>query len=190
MNVVDVGIEAQEMKSTNRSARALAWTARAALVLALAGCGTPTQRPLDRSPMGEAPRVEQPAPTPVAPAHAPARGLPLAAPHAVSTHDELRRQAAERMVAADPNGTYLGEVPAVLLAIPVLEVELNRDGSVKQIRVLRRPSQAEDTIELAIAAVRKAAPYGDVSRLPKPWKFNEVFLFDDDRRFKPRTLDD
>jgi hypothetical protein len=29
----------------------------------------------------------------------------------------------------------------------------------------------------------------DVSRLPHPWKWAEVFLFDDDRRFKPRTLD-
>jgi hypothetical protein len=28
-----------------------------------------------------------------------------------------------------------------------------------------------------------------MSRLPRPWKFAEVFLFDDDRRFKPRTLD-
>ena len=43
---------------------------------------------------------------------------------------------------------------------------------------------------MAVAAVRRAAPFGDVSRLPKPWKFVEVFLFDDDRRFKPRTLDD
>ncbi len=183
-----VGIGMRDMKSTNRGARALSWIMRAGLVLALAGCGTPTQRPLDRSPMTEAPRVEQPAP--VVETRLPARGLPLAPPHAVVTHEDLRRQAAERMVAADPNGTYMGEVPAVLLAIPVLEVELNRDGSVKSIRVLRRPSQAEDTIDLAIAAVRKAAPYGDLSRLPKPWKFAEVFLFDDDRRFKPRTLDD
>jgi hypothetical protein len=37
--------------------------------------------------------------------------------------------------------------------------------------------------------VRRAAPFGDVSRLPRPWKFSEVFLFDDNRRFKPRTLD-
>ena len=71
---------------------------RAGLVLALAGCGTPTQRPLDRSPMTEAPRVEQPAP--VVETRLPARGLPLAPPHAVVTHEDLRRQAAERMVAA------------------------------------------------------------------------------------------
>jgi hypothetical protein len=29
-----------------------------------------------------------------------------------------------------------------------------------------------------------------VRQLPKPWKFTEVFLFNDDRQFKPRTLDD
>jgi hypothetical protein len=28
-----------------------------------------------------------------------------------------------------------------------------------------------------------------VSRLPKPWKYIETFLFDDERRFKPVTLD-
>ena len=39
------------------------------------------------------------------------------------------------------------------------------------------------------SAVHRAAPFGDVSRLPRPWKFVETFLFDDDRRFKPRTLD-
>jgi hypothetical protein len=37
--------------------------------------------------------------------------------------------------------------------------------------------------------VRRAAPYGDVSRVPKPWKFVETFLFDEHRKFKPRTLD-
>lgn len=113
----------------------------------------------------------------------------LEPPHAVTSHEELRHQAALRLVAANPDATYMGEVPAVLLAIPVLEVELNRDGSVRNIRVLRRPGQAVDTIELAMAAVRRAAPYGDVSHLPHPWKFNEVFLFNNDRRFKPRTLD-
>ena len=38
-------------------------------------------------------------------------------------------------------------------------------------------------------AVHRAAPYGDVSRLSRPWIWREVFLFDDERRFKPATLD-
>lgn len=94
-----------------------------------------------------------------------------------------------RLVEANPERTYLGEVPAVLLAIPVLEIELRQDGSVKNIHVLRKPGQAPDTLQLAIDAVHRAAPFGNVSRMPQPWKFNEVFLFNDERRFKPRTLD-
>lgn len=105
------------------------------------------------------------------------------------THDELRRQAAERLVAAHPQSTYLSASPPILLAIPVLEVELKSDGSVKRVNVVRRPSQAEDTVQLAIDAVLRAAPYGDVRRMPEPWKFTETFLFDDQRRFKPRSLD-
>jgi hypothetical protein len=81
-------------------------------------------------------------------------------------------------------------VPDVLLAIPVIEIELNGDGSVRSTKVMRTPTQATDTIQLAITAIHRGAPYGDVSRLSKPWKFVEVFLFDDERRFKPRTLDD
>ena len=46
-----------------------------------------------------------------------------------------------------------------------------------------------ETLTEVIDAVHRAAPFGSVSHLPKPWKFVEVFLFQDDRRFKPRTLD-
>ncbi len=83
----------------------------------------------------------------------------------------------------------MGVPPEPLLAIPVLEVELNGDGSVRRVSVMRQPSQAKDTVQLAINAVQRAAPYGDVSHLPRPWRFTETFLFDDQRRFKPRTLD-
>jgi protein TonB len=44
-------------------------------------------------------------------------------------------------------------------------------------------------VQLAINAVRRAAPFPSVGHLPKPWRFTEVFLFDERRRFKPRTLD-
>ncbi|MEO7336441.1 MAG: hypothetical protein ABIV63_07665 [Caldimonas sp.] len=116
-------------------------------------------------------------------------GVRLTAPHKVRTWNDVRQQAAERMVSANPQGTYMGVVPDALLAIPVLEIELNGDGSVHRILVLRPPRQAGDTVQLAADAVRRAAPFGDVSHLPRPWKFVETFLFDDARRFKPRSLD-
>lgn len=119
-----------------------------------------------------------------------ARTVVLPAPRPVANWDEVRRQAAHRLVSANPDGTYTGAVPETLLAIPVLEVELRRDGSVARIIVLRAPRQAKDTSALAIAAVHRAAPFGDVSRLPRPWRFTETFLFDEARKFKPRTLDE
>ena len=133
-----------------------------------------------------------PAPTQRAPAPGPAARTAtgaLPAPAAVRNWSDVRLQAARRLVATNPDGTYTGTVPDVLLAIPVLEIELNRDGSVRRIEVLRRPGQAPETLQMAIDAVHRSAPFGDVSRLPRPWKFSETFLFNDERKFKPRTLD-
>ncbi|MEO8155099.1 MAG: hypothetical protein ABI605_18685 [Rhizobacter sp.] len=113
--------------------------------------------------------------------------LPPASP--TKNWNEFKLQAAKRMVAANPTTTHTGKPQQMLLAAPVLLVELNADGSIKNVDILRRPSQAPETTQMAIDAVKRAAPFGDVSRLPKPWSFTETFLFNDDKRFKPRTLD-
>ena len=141
---------------------------------------------------GEAPAKPSAAPSarPAAvPAPTVAGGVALPPPGAVRNWSEVRLQAAKRLVAANPQMTYMGDVPEPLLAIPVLEIELHADGSIRHIDVMRKPTQALDTIKLATDAVYRAAPFGDVSRLPKPWRFTETFLFSDDRKFKPRTLD-
>lgn len=161
----------------------------------LAGCAQRVSTP-PVPPAANLPAVQPPVSTPAPPAAPPAPGprpaatAPLGPPVAARNWDEFKRRAAERMVAANPEGSYLGPVPEVLLAIPVIEIELDAAGNVRATRVVRRPTQALDTIQLAIDAIRRAAPYGDMTRLPRPWTFTEVFLFDDARRFKPRTLDD
>ena len=117
------------------------------------------------------------------------RTVKLPPPDTPRSWAHAREQAARRMVAASPDVSYTTKAPPVLLAIPVLTIELNADGSVRDIDVMRYPSQARDTVQLAIQAVRRAAPFGNVSKLPRPWKFNETFLFNDQRQFKPMTLD-
>jgi hypothetical protein len=159
----------------------------------LAGCSTPAPEPERPAPPSASTSRTAPSSSgsPAAPSHggASAQAVKLPPPNTVRNWAEVRRQAAQRMVAANPSISYMGVPPEPLLAIPVLEVELNADGSIRKIDVMRHPSQANDTTQIAIAVVRSAAPFGDVSRLPKPWRFTETFLFDDDRRFKPRTLD-
>lgn len=158
-----------------RTALALLGALCAAPAAWLAGCASPA-----------------PAPAPAVPARRPAPAPPPAArpaAPAARTWDEYKLQAARRLVAANPDITYTSPAPDPLLAIPVLEVELRADGSVAKIDVRRYPRQAKDTTQIAIDAVKRAGSFGDVSHLPRPWKFVETFLFDDDRRFKPMTLD-
>ena len=166
--------------------------AAAALALGVVACtGQADRGPGEGGDARRAPPPPATAPAPVVVAAAPAgeakRALPT--PKSGRNWTEVRQQAAERLVAANPDITYLGRVPDQLLAIPVLEVELNGDGSVRRIEILREPREAKETIKIAVDAMRRAAPFGDVSRLPKPWKFTETFLFNEARKFKPRTLD-
>jgi len=168
-----------------RRARGALWAGLASLG-ALASCSSTAPTP---PPPAAAPApATRPAPPPAA-ISPPSSNATLPPPGTVRNWNEVRLQAARRLVAANPNMTYTGAVPEPLLAIPVLEIELHADGSIRRIDVMRNPSQALDTVKLATDAVHRAAPFGDVSRLPKPWRFTETFLFSDDRKFKPRTLD-
>jgi hypothetical protein len=175
----------------DRARRGVGGAASAWLALSVVACSAPAP---DRGPGegdfgGRAAAAQAPAPLGAAQPPAAEARRTLGMPRPVRSRGEVRQQAAERLVAANPDITYMGRVPDQLLAIPVLEIELNGDGSIRRIEVLREPRQAKDTLQIAVEAVRRAAPFGDVSRLPRPWKFVETFLFDDSRKFKPRTLD-
>ena len=142
------------------------------------------------------PAAPTPAPMPGTAAAAPVPAAPpgmrivkLPPPTPSRNMAEVRLQAARRLVAAHPDGTYMSTPRQPLLGIPVLKVTLNVDGSVNNILVLREPQEAKETIQRAIDAVRRAAPYGDLSRVPRPWEFVETFLFENNGRFKPMTLD-
>jgi hypothetical protein len=104
---------------------------------------------------------------------------------------EFKKMAARRMVAGSPKASYLGKPPPMLFGIVILEVEVGEDGSVDSIDLVRPPANpaAAHTIALANEAVRRAAPYGDMRKLPKPWRWSEVFLFNERNQFKPRSLD-
>lgn len=161
-----------------------------ALALSLAACTTPSPEkpPLSPAPAERPSQATGPAEGASQLPKAP-RFIKLPPPRLSRNWAEVRHQAAERLVAANPDGSYMGKPPFMLLAIPVMTIELNADGSVRNISVMRHPSQAKDTVQLAVQAIQRAAPFGDVSKLPKPWKFNETFLFKEDRKFKPMTLD-
>lgn len=180
MHCIDAAtsLGAARVKGTGAWASVMLVALMGVLLGGLSGCA-PT-----RPPIVPTPPVAVPVPTPPPPVQA--------APALARDWREYHRLAAQQLVKANPGRTYLSEVPEPLKGIPILEVELNADGSVRQIKVQRRPrpADAQHTTQLAIEAVRRAAPFPPVAHLPKPWSYTEVFLFDDADRFKPRTLDE
>lgn len=101
---------------------------------------------------------------------------------------DYRLAAARQIVQANAADTFSGELPDPLKSIPVLQVQLDRDGGVRNIVVLRRPQAHPETVEMASRAIRRAAPFGPVAHLPQPWQFSETFLYNDEFKFQLRTL--
>ena len=104
------------------------------------------------------------------------------------TWAEYKVRAARRIHATSGGETFTGPLPDPLQSIPVLQVQLNRDGTVRNIVVLRTPGQSPETAQMAMRAVRRAAPFEPVGHLPRPWQFNETFLYNASMKFQLRTL--
>ena len=64
---------------------------------------------------------------------------------------EYKLRAAQRIHQTSAGETFAGPLPDPLQSIPVLQVHLNRDGSVRDISVLRTPRQSPQTIEIPCA---------------------------------------
>jgi hypothetical protein len=161
------------------------------VALLLTGCGS-----LDLFGMGkQAPSVSQPVSQPASPPvsypapNGPVTPPPSANPAATSPDfTSYRKVAASKIMQTNPNMTFGGAMPERLLSIPVLDINLNADGSVASIDVLRTPHFAPESIGMAKEAIMRAAPFGSVAHLPRPWQFSETFLFNDNLKFQLHSL--
>ncbi|MFO1244370.1 MAG: hypothetical protein U1E71_04205 [Ramlibacter sp.] len=152
----------------------------------LAACGSPPAPGPASSPApapspasattGSGPAVAAPRPPAAAPL-APARNW-----------DEYKQRAARRIMQTSAGETFSGPTGDHMRSIPVLQVQLNRDGSVRNIVTLRTPKFSPQTLQMAIRAIQRAAPFEPVGHLPQPWQYSETFLYNDDLKFQLRSL--
>ena len=155
--------------------------------LGLAAC-TGVQSPVPPAPVSASPKVSASPPT-TTPAQAPAPPkVPEVRQRPARDWDEFKQRAAERVVLANPGKSFSGALPDQLRSIPVLLVELNRDGSVRHVSVLRKPKFSPESQAMAMEAIRRAGPFESVAHLPQPWQYSETFLYNDDLKFQLRTL--
>jgi len=95
--------------------------------------------------------------------------------------------AARHVYAAYANRIYKGKLPPLVHAIVVLEVELDAQGEVKDIQMIRVPTHAPDVTAEVRKLIQQASPMPAPTRLGGV-KFTEVWLVDKSGRFQLDTL--
>jgi len=106
----------------------------------------------------------------------------------VASWAEYRRRAAKLIMAANTSNTFTGPLQEPMWGVPSVTIMLNADGSVRLIDMLRSSKIAPESNSLAQQAVRRVPNFGSVANLPRPWQFNETFLYNDNKRFQLDTI--
>ncbi|MFT3665610.1 energy transducer TonB family protein [Piscinibacter sp.] len=140
----------------------------------LAGCSTePPPAPTPRTPVARAPA------TPPAPANKRVS--------AATNERAYRQDAARAIYAAYPDSIYKGKLPPLLYAIAVVETELDANGNVRDVRMLRAPSHAPEVTARVREMIRKASPLPAPARIGR-MKYIDTWLMDKSGQFQLDTL--
>ena len=130
-------------------------------------------------------------PTPAPAAPPPVTGRPLApASPAVSGATNpraYRSDAAKHIYSKNAERIFHGQLPALLYAIGVLEVEVDGKGRVTATHWLRPPKHAPEVIAEIERTVRQAAPFPTPVRMGRV-TYTDTWLWDKSGRFQLDTL--
>jgi hypothetical protein len=118
-----------------------------------------------------------------------ARAQTAAAAHVstAETAKAYRMDAARHIYAAYPEKIYKGKLPPLVHGIVVVEMELDANGQLKSINLVRVPSHAPEVTEAVKDMIRNAAPMPAPSRLGGA-KFTEIWLVDKSGQFQLDSL--
>lgn len=157
----------------------LAWSAGIALASILAGCATKREAP---PPVATAPTPPS-APVVIVP---PPQDIPLLVSQALSPRD-YRRDAATHLYARNTDRIWSGKLPPLLYAVGVLQVDIDRQGYVTDIRWMRAPSHVPEVMAEIERSVRMAAPFPAPVRMGKV-TYTDTWLWHKSGRFQLDTL--
>jgi hypothetical protein len=112
-------------------------------------------------------------------------GRPAASP--AQSQDDYRKDAARHLYGTYAAHVLKGMVPAYVYAVMVTETEVDAQGNVLGVRVVRAPSEADEVVPWVVAMIRRASP------LPAPLHLRgafyvDIWLVDENGRFQLDTL--
>jgi len=101
---------------------------------------------------------------------------------------EYRIDAARHLYSCFPMRVYRGKLPPLLYGIMTVETELDSEGKVLNVSVVRNPA-AEEVAPWVIAMIKRGAPYPPPAKFPGGvLKFAETFFVDKSGLFQTFTL--
>ncbi len=147
----------------------------------LASCTSPPAPP---APPSAPPPVFLPGLPPPPP------GAVLPAPTRVSealTPKEYRRDGARHLYGLNAHRIYKGQLPPLIKAVGVLDVELDARGNVRNVSWMRAPAHVPDVMREIERTVRAAAPFPAPMRLGGV-TYRDIWLWDRSGNFQLDTL--
>lgn len=104
--------------------------------------------------------------------------------------DAYKNDVAQHILTGNADAIFSGQLPPMLPAIVVVNIGIDADGQLSKAVVQRSRDHAASRV--ALASLRRAAPYPKPPRLLHPGsrvlEFSETFLFNADYKFQLRTL--
>jgi len=105
-----------------------------------------------------------------------------------ATNEKAYRQDGARAIyAAYPDSIYKGKLPPLLYAVAVVETELDANGNVRDVRMVRAPTHAPEVTAKIRELIRKASPLPAPARMGTT-RYTDVWLFDKSGKFQLDTL--
>lgn len=119
-------------------------------------------------------------------AHAPNVAGAFKRPSQAETPLEYRSDGARHIYAAYAKHVHKGKMPPLLYGVAIIETEIDGQGNVQQVRVVRQPAAAE-VAPWAVDMIKKASPFPAPARMGSV-RYTDIWLVDKSGRFQLDTL--
>jgi outer membrane biosynthesis protein TonB len=97
-----------------------------------------------------------------------------------------KKDAARHLYTAYAKHIHKGKMPPLLYGIAIIETEIDAQGAVQDVRVLRQPAAAEVS-PWAVEMIKKAGPFPAPAKMGTV-KYTDIWLVDKSGRFQLDTL--
>lgn len=119
-------------------------------------------------------------------ANAPAAAGAFKRPSEAQTPLEYRSDGARHIYAAYAKHVHKGKMPPLLYGVAIIETEIDAQGNVQNVRVVRKPAAAE-VEPWAVNMIKAASPFPAPSKMGSV-RYTDIWLVDKSGRFQLDTL--